>query len=210
MAHVPNTGSLKTCSEPNSRCLLTRHNDPKRKLQYTLEVIYGPTSWVGVNTQTPNRLVAQALRQRFLPHWQPFAQVEAEVRINPETRIDFCLHDGATATTAERRHFIEVKNVSMSVNGTALFPDANTSRGRKHIRELVELINGSPQTSAELLFVVQRSDCEQFATADDIDAEYGLLLREAYQNGLQVTCLTCSLGPDGVTLSDRQLLYHPA
>lgn len=197
-AHVANTGSLKTCSEPNSPCLFTVHDDPKRKLKFSLEMIKASSgSWVGVNTSVPNSLVKKALTEKMLSHWENWDIVHPEYKINDETRLDFRLSKN------ESHHYIEVKNVTLAKSGQAQFPDAVTTRGQKHLRELMALMKDGH--SAEIVFVVQREDCQEFSPADDIDPDYGQLLREAVKKGLKVTALATKLSPEGVRLSGKVL-----
>ncbi len=197
-AHVANTGSLKTCSEPNSLCLFTVHDDPKRKLKYSLEMIKATTgSWVGINTAVPNSLVKKALTDKILTHWQAWDEVRPEFKINDETRLDFRLSKN------NKHHFIEVKNVTLGRDGQAQFPDAVTTRGQKHLRELMDLMAAGH--GAELVFVVQREDCTEFSPADDIDPEYGKLLRQAAKKGLRITALSTKLSTEGIRLTGEVL-----
>ena len=197
-AHVANTGSLKTCSEPNSPCLFTVHDDPKRKLKYSLEMIKAPSgSWVGINTAIPNSLVKKALIEKILEHWEEWDEVHPEFKISDETRLDFRL------SKASKHHYIEVKNVTLARDGQAQFPDAVTERGQKHLRELMDLMKKGH--TAELVFVIQREDCREFSPADDIDPEYGRLLRLAIKQGLRVTPLATKLTSEGITLTGKIL-----
>ncbi len=199
-AHVANTGSLKTCSEPNSPCLFTVHDDPKRKLKFSLEMIQASSgSWVGINTSLPNQLVKQALLEKSLDHWQDWDEVRPEFKINEETRLDFRLRKNFP----EKYHFIEVKNVTLMREGMAQFPDGVTTRGQKHLREMVSLIQQGH--TAELVFVVQREDCLGFSTADDIDPQYGQILRQAMKAGLRVTVLKTKIDLKGVRLTGQTL-----
>jgi sugar fermentation stimulation protein A len=197
-AHVANTGSLKTCSEPNSPCLFTVHDDPKRKLKYSLEMIKAPSgSWVGINTSVPNALVKKALTEKILNHWEGWSEVHPEFKINDETRLDFRLSNG------KKHHYIEVKNVTLARDGHAQFPDAETTRGQKHLKEMMSLMKEGH--SAELVFVIQREDCKAFAPAEDIDPAYGKLLREAVKSGMRVTAMTTKLSPSGICLTGEVL-----
>ena len=120
-AHVPNTGSLKSANNPGQTCLLSLASNPERKLKYTLEAIQAPTgAWIGVNTAWPNKLVAEAFEKKIIPHWQEFDQFKPEVKISDETRLDACLSSSKTG----KKHFVEVKNVTLAQGDTAFFPDA--------------------------------------------------------------------------------------
>jgi sugar fermentation stimulation protein A len=212
VAHVPNTGSMKGCSEPGSPCLVSPASNPERKLRYTLEMVKTPTSWVGVNTSHPNHLVKELWAAKTLEHWNEFDTCQMEVKLHKETRLDMALwHSrhgkvlkaGKLTEHQPPLHFIEVKNVSLADNEQARFPDAVTDRGQKHLRELMELMDKG--FTCELVFVIQRQDIKTFSPADDIDPEYGKLLREAHNKGLIVTPLACALSPDGIALQPARL-----
>lgn len=209
-AHVPNTGSLKGINNSGQPCLFSESNNPERKLKYTLEMIKAPSGgWVGVNTATPNTVMKESLQQIIakenhlqegaFAQWAQFDEVKPEFKISPETRLDFMLKK----TDSKAMHFIEVKNVTLAEDGTAKFPDAVTERGQKHLRELMTLIEQGH--TAELVFTVQRDDCKAFAPADDIDPEYGRLLREAYKKGVLITPLVVKLSLTEAVLSGEKL-----
>ncbi|MBX3041708.1 MAG: DNA/RNA nuclease SfsA [Bdellovibrionaceae bacterium] len=198
-AHVPNTGSLKGCNDPGSPCLFSVSDDPARKLKYTLEMIQAKSgAWVGVNTSSPNKIVKEALEARLLPHWKNFASIKAEAKLDAKTRFDFEALDANGNKT-----YLEVKNVTMAQGDVALFPDAVTERGQKHLRELMRLSEEGFGT--ELIFTVQRGDVKSFAPADEIDAVYGKLLREARDKGVRITVLMVELSETEVRLTDRSL-----
>ncbi|MGE3973294.1 MAG: DNA/RNA nuclease SfsA [Bdellovibrionales bacterium] len=214
LAHVPNSGSMKGCKEPGSLCRVTHNPDPKRKLQYTLEMVQTSTSWVGVNTSHPNKLVMELWMLKKVKHWKNLDRAQAEVKISNESRIDFVMWNSKDCgeerlqkydfkKTKSCFHFVEVKNVSLAENGVALFPDSVTERGQKHLRELM-VLKKLGHTS-EILFVIQRQDCKSFSPADDIDPEYGKLLREAIQAGVQATALVCDLSDEGIELLPKPL-----
>lgn len=196
VAHVPNTGSLKSVNNSGQACLLSPADNPDRKLKFTLEAIRSPQgAWVGVNTGTPNIIVGEAVENGLFEHWQRFDCKQNEVKISNETRLDWVLWNRqingpekltqANLPSKKSLHFIEIKNVTLAENGIAQFPDAVTERGQKHLRELMELIEQGH--TAELVFTVQRDDVQSFAPADDIDPVYGQLLRQAIKAGLRVT-----------------------
>ena len=201
-AHLANTGSLKGCLEKGSLCVFSTHDDPKRKLKHSLHLIQTPGGWVGVNTSFPNILVRELFESSPLPHWQNFAHCQSEVKINPQSRIDLKLWPEAGAQDLPA-HFIEVKNVTLAENGVALFPDAVTLRGQKHLLELMNLLDQGH--SAELVFVVQREDCHSFAPADSIDPEYGRLLRQAQQKGVRLTALPFEFDGQEIQLKAQEL-----
>ncbi len=198
-ANVANTGSLKGCTDPGRPCLFSVSDDPKRKLKYTLEMIKSSSGvWVGVNTSTPNKIVKEALAARLLPHWADFTQIKAEAKIDAKTRFDFEAIDAHGKKT-----YLEVKNVTMAEGSMALFPDAVTERGQKHLKELMRLQEEG--FGAELIFTVQRSDVKSFAPADQIDKVYGSLLRQAKAKGLKITALIVDLSDEKVSLTNQIL-----
>ncbi|MEZ0391196.1 MAG: DNA/RNA nuclease SfsA [Pseudobdellovibrionaceae bacterium] len=206
VAHVANTGSLKSAAEAGSLCLLTEAENPERKLKYTLEAIQTPGgAWVGVNTSWPNQLVKEAFETKAFSHWKDFDLFKGEVKLSAETRLDLVL----SSSRHDKKHFVEVKNVTMASGelavqkGNAHFPDAVTERGQKHLRELMKLV--SEGHSAEIFFTVQRNDCHVFSPADEIDPIYGQLLREAVKAGVRVTAAQVEISKQGLFLNGRTL-----
>lgn len=215
VAHVPNTGSLKGCLEKGSACRFSLSTDPKRKLKATLQMIQTPTTWVGVNTGISNKLVWEAFENHQIPSWEEFEAGQPEVKINDGCRLDFAFwrtfegpKPGEKLTTKNlkdyRLHFVEVKNITLAEDGVALFPDAVTERGQKHIEELMKLMKKGH--SAEILFTVQRTDCKEFRPADAIDPRYGKLLRKAYEQGLKVSAYPCVFNKNEIVLDGRRSL----
>lgn len=205
VAHVPNTGSLKTCLFDGAPCIVSETNNPERKLKATLHFIQTPTSWVGVNTTLPNLLVYEAWQTQLIPEWRQFQTAQREFKISKESRLDMALaHDDEHLAKKQNLHFIEVKNVTYAIDGTAFFPDAISTRGQKHLRDLMRLKNEG--CGAEIVFVIQRHDCKTFAPADTIDPEYGKLLRQAKKAGVTIRALACKIDPtSGVTLDANEL-----
>ncbi|MCB0350261.1 MAG: DNA/RNA nuclease SfsA [Bdellovibrionales bacterium] len=187
-AHVPNTGSLKgICDQPRN-CRVQPSDNPARKLKFTLEQVELPTSWVGVNTHRANELAWEAFTHKKIPHWREFNEGAREVKINSESRLDMKL------TSGESSLFIEVKSVTMAEGLVAQFPDAVTTRGQKHLIELMKIKNDG--ALAELLFVVQRNDCHEFSPAKQIDPEYAKLLLEAQRCGVKISAYATTLTSD--------------
>jgi sugar fermentation stimulation protein A len=211
-AHVPNTGSMKSCNNPGSLCRLSRSDDPKRALKFTLEAVKANDQWVGVNTGWPNKLAIEVFKQQKLVHWSKYDSFQAEVKINDHSRIDLMLWDSKQTPVKKWKvtdfqspqpvHFIEIKNVTLKEGVAAQFPDAVTERGQKHLLELCELMDRG--YTAEMLFIVQRSDVEHFTPAKSIDSEYARLLKAAVEKGLIVTVLSFSVSERGIDLI-RQL-----
>lgn len=185
IAHTPNTGSMQQCAVPGHRVLISKTDDPMRKLKYTLELIRVGDHWVDTHTQRTNRLVEEALRKGCIEGLAGYS-VTPEFKIG-NSRIDFLLENAA------EKVLVEVKNVTLlKGESTACFPDAVTARGQKHLREL--LATKRQGCRAVIFFLVQRGEATEFSPADEIDPEYGRLLREVVASGVEAlaykTCVT--------------------
>ena len=178
-AHCPNTGSMQGCYEPGRKVYLSVHDNPKRKLKYTWEIIAMPTSLVGVNTLVPNRLVCAAIHAGRVPELHGYERIEREVPVGDHSRIDLMLSNSRNG-----RCYVEIKNCTLVTDGVACFPDAVTARGIKHIRELEKLTAAGFRTV--MFYFIQRMDADIFKPADHIDAAYGRELRRAVKKGLEV------------------------
>jgi sugar fermentation stimulation protein A len=197
VAHTNNSGSMKGCQDPGSRVWLSPADKPGRKLKWTLEIVHaGPRAVpVGVNTMMPNHLVEEGVRAGVVAELQGYSTIRREVRYGSErSRIDLLLTDGEGLTDA----WVEVKNVTLVRGDRALFPDAVTIRGRKHLRELAGQVALGER--GVLVFVVQRSDALEVAPADDIDREYGLELRRAIAAGVEVLAYQAEVSPERIEL----------
>lgn len=177
-AHCPNTGSMKDCCTPGRPVFLSVHDNPKRKLKYTWELIRMPDSLVGVNTLMPNRLVKHAVQTGQIEELKGYAHVQSEVKIGAHTRVDLMLQDEDRS-----RCHVEIKNCTMVENRVARFPDAVTARGLKHLHALADQVAAGHRSV--MLYVVQRMDADAFRPADAIDPAYGHALRQAVQKGLE-------------------------
>ncbi len=185
-AHCPNSGRMLGCSEPGRPVYLSYHDTPKRKLKYTWEIIDMPGSRVGVNTLNSNRLVHHSIRAGLIPALSGYSDIQPEVRVGRHSRIDLLLSSPGLG-----RCYVEIKNCSLVLNGTAMFPDAVTTRGRKHIMELQRLMAEGHR--CVLFFLIQRMDAKVFAPADRIDPDYAKALRKAEKKGLEVIAYDVSI-----------------
>jgi len=194
-AHIPNSGSMLTCSEPGRTVYLSRHNDPRRRLNYTWELIEMPTSLVGVNTMVPNRLVKSAILAGRVPGLRGYDTVRSEVRYGTNSRIDLLLEKGPA------RCLVEVKNCTLVVDGVASFPDAVTTRGLKHLRELQAQVRSGDR--CVMFYLIQRMDGRRFEPADAIDPAYGRELRQAIQNGVEVMAYDVAIDLKGIEIHKK-------
>lgn len=198
-AHCPNSGSMLSCKEPGSEVLVSFHDGKNRKLPYTWELIHTARSWVGINTQYPNKLVEEAIRNEKIPELQNVAELRREVPYGRQSRIDLLLRQDSMWC------YIEVKNVTLVERETAFFPDAITERGTRHLRELTDMVQQGFR--AVIFFVVQREDAELFMPAHKIDPRYAEALRLAIANGVEILVYQAKVSPEQIIL-DRPLPYN--
>ncbi len=194
-AHCTNTGSMMGCKEPGSTVYISRSDKEGRKLAYTWEMLQVNRGWVGINTMHPNRLVAEAVEAGSIPELMGYDTVRREVVTRPGTRLDLCLK-GSNGLC-----FVEVKNVTLAIDGVAAFPDAVSERGTKHLKELIRLRRKGHRTA--VVFVIQRPDCHSFRPADEIDEEYGRWLRRAINAGVEALPYRARVTPKEILLTER-------
>lgn len=203
-AACPNTGSMLGCCEPGSRVWLSESDSPTRKYRHTWELVEarpagrGRGVMVGINTGLPNRLVAEAVEAGVIAELSGYATIRREVPFGEErSRIDLVLESPGRPAC-----FVEVKNVTAAVEaGVALFPDAVSARGTKHLRELVRLREKAVRPV--LVFCVQRGDVDEVRPADAIDPIYGRTLREAVAAGVEVMAWRAAVTTREIALGTR-------
>jgi sugar fermentation stimulation protein A len=196
-AFTPNSGSMKTCSDPGSPVMLTHEPKPGRKTEYTLEMVKSGDTWVGVHTSLPNQLAATVIDRdltgiselnglRVIKREATFGDSRFDILVGNETRT--C--------------YVEVKNVTYkdtsTDKNTALFPDAVTTRGAKHLRTLMKAMDEGHM--AVNVYCIQRSDCSSFAPAVAIDPEYAETFQEARETGVIMVPLLFHVTPIEVSL----------
>lgn len=192
-AHVPNTGSMKECWAPKWKALVTHADDPKRKLQYTLEMTHNGETWICVNTGMTNKLVKEALENEVVKELTGYQVIRPEMKYKA-SRIDFHL----SGHESHPECYVEVKNVTLVEDGKALFPDSVSTRGQKHLKDLMEI--KAQGLRACMLYVVNRADAKSFGPAADIDPEYARLLAQAKKAGVEVLVYQCELSESEVFL----------
>jgi len=194
-AHTPNTGSMMGCAVPGNRVALSVSASPGRKYPHSWELVEADGVWVGINTQLPNYLAREAIENGTIAELAGYPALRLEVPYGEGSRIDLFL-------SGPRGYcYVEVKNVTLVENGCALFPDAVTARGQKHLRELMEVVRQGHR--GVMLFVVQRADGESMAPADLIDPTYGKLLREAAGAGVELLAYQAEVNHAEIVLKRR-------
>ena len=191
VAHCTNSGSMKSCLENGAEVYLTPVDDPKRKTKFTWEMIKINGNWVGINTTVPNILAFEAIKKGEIPELTDYTKVQHEVRFD-DSRFD------VYAENNSEKCFVEVKNVTLKEGKYALFPDAVTTRGQKHLKTLMKVKEQGMR--AVMLYVIQRSDVELFAPAEKIDPGYAIALKEAMRAGVEVIPMQASVSPEEIRL----------
>ncbi len=189
-AHCANSGSMLSVNEPGSEVWLSPARNPDRKLKYTWELIRVGRTLVGINTQLPNAIVAEAIEAGKIPELKGYPSLRREVKYGDNSRIDILLEG-----SGGEKCYVEVKNVTMkrdlSKDAPVEFPDAVTSRGAKHLRELSNMVGDGHR--AVMAYLVQRADGKSFTIAGDIDPAYRDGLEAAQKAGVEVLCYGCKL-----------------
>lgn len=193
IAHCTNSGSMKSCLEAGAEVYLSPVNDPARKTKFTWEMIKINNHWVGINTSVPNRVAPELMKLNIIPGLEGYTNIRREVKYG-DSRIDiFAEKPGETC-------FIEIKNVTLRQDNMALFPDAITLRGQKHLKTLMELKQKGIR--AVMLYVIQRVDVDAFGPAWEIDPVYSQLLWQAAETGVEIIPVQLEVSPEGVSYKD--------
>jgi sugar fermentation stimulation protein A len=195
-AHCANSGSMLGCNLPDSQVLLSFRDAPKRKLKYTWELVKVGATWVGINTALPNHIVAEAIQGGAIPELTGYATLKPERKYGRNSRIDLLLSDPEKGLC-----YVEVKNVTLAEGSQALFPDAVTERGAKHLRELSDMVREGHR--AVMVYLVQREDCDCFWPAEAIDPTYAAAFAAAQAAGVEALCYRCTVTPEGVAVAKR-------
>jgi len=198
--HCPNTGSMMGLLNEGSKVWFSKSDDPNRKLKYTLQIIEINKKKVGINTLLTNKIVHEALNQKKIKKLNKFNNIKSEVKFNDGTRFDFLL------TNEKEKCFLEVKNVTLVRNkNIAEFPDSITSRGAKHLNELIKAKKKGYETY--MLYLIQIEGCDSFKIANDIDKEYKKMFDKALKNSVKTLCYDCKLNNEEIKLN-KQIKYE--
>ena len=191
--HCPNTGSMLGCSEPGSPVMISRSDNPGRKYPHTLEMVQAGSTWVGVNTSRTNKLVREALEKKVVKEFGRLDAISQEVKTSANTRLDFLLEREG------KRIFMEVKNCSLAESRVAMFPDAVTARGTKHLHELAALKKQGH--GAVVFFCVQRGDADYFKPAHHIDPAYAEALANVASEGVMILAYQADVNPREIIIA---------
>ena len=196
-AHCPNTGSMLGLLKKGNQVWVSKVDDPKRKLKFTLEMIKTNKKLVGINTHRANRIVRHGLENKLFKEFTSIKNIKAEFKYSDDTRFDFLCD----------KNLIEVKNVTLSrINQIAEFPDAVTLRGTKHLKKLSESINQG--FKPYVIFLIQIQKISKFRIAKDIDSDYYNNFIEAKRKGLKFIAYRCKLNSKEIVIEKKIKIEH--
>ena len=196
-AHCPNTGSMLGLLNEGNQVWISKVDDPKRKLKFTLEMIKSNKKIIGVNTHRANRIVEHGLKNKLLDEFSSIKNIKSEFKYSDDTRFDFLCD----------KFLIEVKNVTLNrKNDIAEFPDAITTRGSKHLKKLSESIKQGYKPF--VLFLIQIQDISKFRIAKDIDSEYYKNFIIAKEKGLKFIAYSCKLNSKEIVIEKKIKIEH--
>jgi sugar fermentation stimulation protein A len=193
-AHLPNSGRLTELLTLNRRCWLKPAQSPHRKTGFDLKLVDYGGVLVSVDARLPNPLFAEALEEGRLAPFASCQRFDREVTLN-ESRIDFQL------TMPGGALWVETKSVTLVEDEVALFPDAPTSRGIRHVQALTDVVRDGGRSA--VVFVVQRPDAYSFAPHGVADHAFGEALRRAADVGVDIYAWTCWVSRETITIAER-------
>lgn len=192
-AHCPNSGSMLTCATPGWPVFLSTSDRPGRKYPYTWEMVHNGRCWIGINTQIPNIVAAEAITDGGIAELPASYRLRREISYGANSRIDILLEGDGTLC------YVEVKNVTLvGDDGAYCFPDARTARGLKHLEELTREVRKGAR--AVMLYIIQRNDGTYFRPAGEIAPDYARALRDAAAAGVEVLAYLADVSPSGVSV----------
>ena len=195
-AHCPNSGSMMGLLKAGNKVWFSQNNNPKRKLKYTLQIIEVNKKMVGINTHLTNKIILESLKEKKIKSLINFTSIKSEVKFSDNARFDFLIYND------KDKCFLEVKNVTLvRKNSIAEFPDAITSRGTKHLNELINAKKKGYKSY--ILYLIQRDDCKSFKIAKDIDEEYKITYEKALNNGVKMLCYDCKLSNEEIKINNQ-------
>jgi len=197
--HCPNSGSMRGCSTPGSRVMLSTSPNPNRKYPQTLEMVQEGSTWIGVNTMRTNGIVAEAILEGRITELQGIEKLTREIKTSQSSRLDLLLERG------NEKIYVEIKNCSLAADGWAMFPDAVTARGTKHLNELESLVQQGHQ--GMLFFCIQRADVERFKPAADIDPLYAQTLKEVAARGVRIVAYQAEVTPEFIEIKQNISIF---
>lgn len=179
-AHVPNSGAMTSCISKNCNVWVSFHDNPKRKLKYTLELTEQNNHLICTNTNIANKIAVEAIKNKVIKELQGYSELKTEQKYGQNSRIDILLHNENFSDLC----YVEVKSVSLVQDDYLAFPDSVTTRGTKHLNELEQMVKQGHR--AVMLYVIQRTEQLPFKIASNIDKVYNDTLQKVMNNGVEV------------------------
>lgn len=194
-AHVPNSGAMTSCIEPNCPVWVSFHDNPKRKLKYTLELTKMGEHLICTNTGVANKIAIEAIKDGVISELQGYDSIKPEQKYGENSRIDILLEKDA------QKCYVEIKSVSLKLEDSFAFPDAITSRGTKHLNELSNMVKKGHK--AVMLYVIQRTDKAPFRLANEIDPKYAETFKEATKSGVEVLIYQSAITTKDIKIEEK-------
>lgn len=194
-AHVPNSGAMTSCIEPNCDVWVTFHDNPKRKLKYTLELTKIDENLICTNTGVANKISIEAIQNKSIKELQGYTSLRPEQKYGQNSRIDILLEN------ENQKCYVEVKSVSLKIDDYLAFPDSVTSRGTKHLNELCDMVKDGHR--AVMLYIIQRTDNLPFRLACEIDKKYCEAFNEVTQKGVEVLVYQSHITLENIIINRR-------
>ena len=193
-AYVPNSGAMTSTIEPNCPVWVSFHDNPKRKLKYTLELTQIDENLICTNTGVANKIAVEAIQNGVIKELQGYDTLKTEQKYGQNSRIDILLEDN------EKKCYVEIKSVTLKIGDSFAFPDAVTSRGLKHLNELCDMVKGGDR--AVMLYIIQRTDKNcSFRIADEIDPKYFETFQKVTKEGVEVLVYQSDITTEQISIS---------
>ena len=192
-AHVPNSGAMTSCIEPNCDVWISFHDNPKRKLKYTLELTKMGENLICTNTGVANKIAIEAIQNKVIKELQGYTSLKPEQKYGQNSRIDILLEN------ENQKCYVEIKSVSLKIDDYLAFPDSITSRGTKHLNELCDMVKDGHR--AVMLYVIQRTDDLPFRLACEIDKKYCEVFKEVTKQGVEVLVYQSSINYENILIN---------
>ena len=197
-AHCPNPGSMFKLLGKGNVVWITKSKNENRKLKYTLQIIQVNKIKFCINTHITNKIVHESLENKMIDELQEYNFIRPEKKFGIDTRFDFLLND----TKNDKKAFLEVKSVTLSrKRGHAEFPDSVTSRGKKHLENL--MLANKQGYESYLMFLIQIETCKSFSIASDIDPEYSKVFKNALNKNIKILCYDCKFSNKGIKINKK-------
>jgi len=194
-AHVPNSGAMTSCIEENCPVWVSFHDNPKRKLKYTLELTKMGENLICTNTGVANKIGIEAVANGTIKELQGYSSLKPEQKYGEKSRIDILLEN------ENEKCYVEIKSVSLKIQEELAFPDAVTSRGTKHLNELISMIEEGHR--AVMLYIIQRTENASFRIAKEIDKKYYEAFLEARKKGVEILVYQSSINHKEINISKK-------